>query len=114
MKRFLLAPLLLSVTACVGDPPPAPSAPYLAVGTDSAWNLIIDEREITFIPAGGAQIRQPKPQVIVGIAGEIYQTPRIGVNIVHASCAVPGSARTYRDRVQVDVDGRRYNGCGGH
>ena len=29
-------------------------------------------------------VRQPTPQVIIGFAGEIYQTPRINVNIVHA------------------------------
>lgn len=114
MKKLASIPLLMTLAACVGAPPPAPVAPYLAVGTDSAWNLIIDERDITFIPAGGAQIRQPRPQVINGIAGEIYQTPRINVNIVHSACRVPSSGRAYRDQVQVDVDGRRYTGCGGH
>jgi heat shock protein HslJ len=75
--------------------------------------LIIDERDLTFIPAGGQPVRQPKPQVIIGIAGEIYQTPRIGVNIVHAPCNDVMSGQGYRDRVQVDVDGKRYEGCGG-
>ena len=75
--------------------------------------LIIDERDITFIPAGGPPVRQPKPPVINGFAGEIYQTPRIGVNIVHATCTDVMSGQAYRDRVQVDVDGKRFNGCGG-
>lgn len=114
MKHLIPATLLLATAACVGDPPPAPEAPYLAVGTDSAWNLIIDQRDITFIGPGGTQIRQPKPQAIIGVAGEIYQTPRISVNIVHAPCRVAASGRTYGDQVQVDVDGRRYTGCGGH
>lgn len=114
MRTAALIPLLVLGSACVGPPPPAPAAPYLAVGTDSAWSLIIDQRDITFIGPNGTQIRQPKPQAIIGVAGEIYQTPRIGVNIVHSPCAVPATGRTYRDSVQVDVDGRRFNGCGGH
>ena len=53
------------------------------------------------------------PQVIHGIAGEIYQTPRINVNIVHGQCSDGMSDRIYPDRVQVTVDGRRFEGCGG-
>lgn len=113
MKLLLPIATLVALSACVGEPPPAPAAPYLAVGTDSAWNLIIDQREITFIQPNGVQVRQPKPQVIIGVAGEIYQTARINVNIVHGSCTVPGSGRTYRDTVQLGVDGRSYTGCGG-
>ena len=51
--------------------------------------------------------------MILGFAGEIYQTPRINVNIVHAQCSDGMSDRTYPDKVQVTVDGRRFNGCGG-
>jgi len=79
----------------------------------AGWTLIIDEQDLTFIAAGGQPIRQPKPQVIIGFAGDIYQTPRIGVNIVHAPCNDVMSGQGYRDRVQVDVDGKRYEGCGG-
>ena len=50
---------------------------------------------------------------IVGIAGEIYQTPRINVNIVHGQCSDGMSDRIYPDKVQVTVDGKRFNGCGG-
>jgi heat shock protein HslJ len=58
-------------------------------------------------------VAAPTPRVIVGVAGEIYQTPRLGVNIVHRPCSDGMSDRIYPDTVQVDVDGRRYNGCGG-
>jgi len=51
--------------------------------------------------------------VIHGIAGEIYRTRRIDVNIVHARCNDGMSDRVYPDKVQVTVDGRRFNGCGG-
>jgi heat shock protein HslJ len=93
--------------------PPPSDAPYRAVGQEPGWTLIIDDRDLTFIPAGGPPVRQPRPQPIIGIAGEIYQTPRIGVNIVHAQCTDVMSGQGYSDRVQVDVDGRRFNGCGG-
>ena len=112
MKRFAaLAPALL-LAACMTYPPP-PSAPYRAVGQEPGWSLIIDSREIAFIHMDGTQVRQPTPPVIGGIAGEIYQTPRIGVNIVHGQCQDVMSGQLYRDRVQVTVDGRRFEGCGG-
>lgn len=113
MKRLLLVALAASLTACLSHPPPAP-APYRAVGHSTDWTLIIDDRFLTFIPGPGAQpILQPAVQPIIGFAGEIYQTPRIGVNIVHGQCSDGRTDRAYPDRVQVDVDGRRYEGCGG-
>jgi uncharacterized membrane protein len=51
--------------------------------------------------------------VIIGIAGEIYRTPRIDVNVVHAQCSDGMSDRVYPDKVQVTLDGKRFNGCGG-
>jgi len=111
MKRALPALLLVAAGACV--PPPPPPAPYHAVGTEPFWNLLIDERDLTFIEPDAQPIRQPRPQAIIGIAGEIYQTPRINVNIVHGQCSDGMSDRVYPDKVQVTVDGRRFNGCGG-
>ena len=111
MKIWSLVPAAALLAACVGAPPPPPPAPYRAVGAD--WTLLIDERDITFIQ-GQAIVRQPKPSVIGGIAGEIYQTPRIGVNIVHIACTDARTGASHPDRVQVDVDGRRFEGCGGH
>jgi uncharacterized membrane protein len=58
-------------------------------------------------------ITEPTPPVIVGFAGEIYRTPRINVNIVHATCSDGMSDRVYPDKVQVTVDGRQFSGCGG-
>jgi heat shock protein HslJ len=106
---LLVGPLFLA--GCLSHPPP-PGAPYHAAAKGGQWNLIIDEKHITFIRQGQQPIRQPTPQVIGGIAGEIYQTPRIGVNIVHGACAI--GDRTYADRVQVYVDGVQHEGCGGH
>ena len=105
---LLIAPVFLA--GCLSHPPP-PAAPYHAVGTNGQWNLVIDDKHVTFLPAGGQPIREPKPQVVVGVAGDIYQTKRINVNIVHGHCAI--GDRHYPDRVQVYVDGVRHEGCGG-
>ena len=85
MKRWTVAPVALLLSACMTTPPPPP-APYRAVGTEPFWSLIIDERDVTFIPADGQPVRQPRPQPIVGFAGEIYQTPRINVLLAAMAC----------------------------
>jgi heat shock protein HslJ len=113
MKRLVAVPLAVLASACLPIPGPPPP-PYHALGTEPFWNLLIDEHDVTFTQPDAQPIRQPRPQPITGIAGETYQTPRITVNIVHApGCSDGMSDRVYRDRVQVMVDGRRFNGCGG-
>ena len=108
--RFWMVAAPLALGGCVAHPAP-PAAPYHAVGNDG-WHLIIDDKHVTFIGAGGqVPLLQPRPQAITGIAGDIYQKPLINVNIVHAPCVAAG--RTYPDRVQVYVDGVLRNGCGG-
>jgi uncharacterized membrane protein len=107
----LLIPALIAA-GCVPPPPPH-SAPYHALGTEPFWNLLIDEHDVTFTQPDAQPTRQRTPQVIHGIAGDIYQTPRINVNIVHVRCSDGMSDRVYPDKVQVTVDGRRFNGCGG-
>jgi len=119
MKRFLGLPLILAVAGCMTAPPAPPLTPnppggaYRALGTEPFWGLTIDERQMIFTQPDAQPVAQPTPRAIIGFAGEIYQTPRIHVNIVHAQCSDGMSDRVYRDKVQVDVDGRRYNGCGG-
>ena len=112
MTRFLALPLTLALAGCLTAPPPPPP-PYHAVGTEPFWNLLIDEHNLTFTQPDAAPILQPTPKVIIGFAGEIYQTPRINVNIVHAQCSDGRTDRSYPDRVQVTFDGRQYSGCGG-
>jgi uncharacterized membrane protein len=113
MKRLLGIGIALAVGACAANLPGPPPPPYHAIGTEPFWDLLIDEHDMTFALSGGQPIRQPTPKVIIGIAGEIYQTPRINVNIVHGQCSDGMSDRTYPDKVQVSVDGRQFNGCGG-
>jgi heat shock protein HslJ len=115
MKISALLPIALALplAACLTPNQAPPPGAYLATGHAPEWNLIIDERNIAFMAPNAVPITEPTPPVIVGFAGEIYRTPRINVNIVHAACPDTATGRAYRDRVQVDVNGRRYNGCGG-
>ena len=92
---------------------PIPEAAYHALGTEPFWSLTIDQNELVFTQPEAQPIHQPRPKAIIGFAGEIYQSPRLSVNIVHAKCSDGMSDRTYPDKVQVDVDGRRFEGCGG-
>jgi uncharacterized membrane protein len=120
MKRLLALPLILAAAGCMMAPPPLPLTPnppgggYRALGTEPFWGLTIDASQMVFTQPDAQPVAQPTPRVIVGFAGEIYQTPRIRVNIVHAQCSDGMSDRVYPDKVQVDVDGRRFEGCGGH
>ena len=96
------------------DPNRPDSAPYRAIGTEPFWSLDIDSREMRFSQANdGRDIVEPTPRVIHGFAGDIYQGQRIRVNIVHGQCSDGMSDRTYPDKVQVGVDGKQYEGCGG-
>src|SRR4051812_35325141 len=114
MKMLLpLAAIAILVGCATPPPPPPPAAAYRAVGNEPFWSLLIDEHNLTFIQPEAQPITQPTPKVINGFAGEIYNSARIHVNIVHAQCSDGMSDRTYPDKVQVDVDGRRFNGCGG-
>lgn len=124
LRLALMLAGLSALTGCEGYgpvPPPPPLTPnppggvYRALGTEPFWDLTINERQMVFTDRGNSvQVSQPTPRVIIGIAGEIYQTPRLGVNIVHRQCSDGMSDRVYPDMVQVTVDGHQYNGCGGH
>ena len=114
MKRLTVLAAAALLAGCLPHPPP-PEAPYRAVAQAPAdWTLIIDDKHVTFIGAQAqAPLRQPRPQVIVGVAGEVYQTPRVNVNIVHQPCRDGRTSLEYPDTVQVHVDGRLHTGCGG-
>jgi len=113
MKKLLIAlPLTLLAGGCLTHPSPPP-APYHALGTEPFWNLLIDPINLTFTQPDAQPITQRTPNSIIGVAGEIYQTPRINVNVVHARCSDGMSDRSYPDTVQVTVDGQQFKGCGG-
>ena len=119
MKQLLALLPALGLAACMTAPPPPPLTPnppggmYRGTGTEPFWGLTIDPQQMVFTLSGSAPVSQPTPRVIVGFAGEIYQTPRLNVNIVHAQCSDGMSDRTYPDKLQVTVDGKRFDGCVG-
>jgi heat shock protein HslJ len=117
MKQlFPLAPLVLlaagSTVPATGAPLPVQS--YRAIGNEPFWGLTITDRQMTFDDLNGpAQVVQPTPAPVRGVAGETYQTSRLHVNVVHAQCSDGMSDRVYPDKVQVTADGSRFAGCGG-
>jgi len=124
MQRFSLLPLTFAATlaACASLPDPAPladagpaPASYRAHGTEPFWSLTLTGRDMVFTEAArpGQRIVVPQPRVIIGFAGEIYNSSRIGVNIVHTACSDGMSDRIYPDKVQLRVDERSFSGCGG-
>ena len=114
MQR-LASLLLLALAGCTTVPPSPTPAVYRALGTEPFWSLTLDGREMVFTEANapGQRTVMPQPKAIIGFAGEIYQTERMGVNIVHTPCSDGMSDRTYPDKVQLRVDGRSFEGCGG-
>ena len=112
MKFWTVIPAALMLSACLSHPPPSP-APYRAIGQEPGWTLIIDEQDLTFIPARRAAGPAAKAAGDHRDCRRNLSDARIGVNIVHAPCSDVMSGQGYPDRVQVDVDGRRYEGCGG-
>ena len=129
MKTIFALPLLaLGLAACQtypqgpGYPGPAPypqpapypdtQASYRAIGTEPFWDLEIG-RDLVFTDRGNnVRVVQATPRPIIGFAGEIYQTQRLNVNIVHSRCSDGMSDRSYPDTVTLRVDGRDYRGCG--
>ena len=112
----LAATTLLAGCATVPTAPAAPNATYRALGTEPFWSLELNGREMVFTEAAvpNSRIAEPQPRPIHGFAGDIYQGKRINLNIVHGQrCSDGMSDRVYRDRVQVGVDGRSFEGCGG-
>jgi heat shock protein HslJ len=107
------AAALLTLAASMPAEANAQGAPYKALGTEPFWSLSIDSRNMRLESPDRAPVTVPTPKVIHGFAGEIYQTRRMNVNVVHKSCSDGMSDRTYPDTVTVTLDGRTLQGCGG-
>lgn len=117
MRIFAVAATLLLAGCTTLPPAPAyPGTTYKAVGTEPFWALELNGREMVFTEANapGIRIVEPQPEPIHGFAGDIYQGRRINLNIVrNTRCSDGMSDRVYPDRVQVRVDNRSFEGCGG-
>ena len=114
MKIPCLVLGMLALAGCVTSPPPSNEV-YRALGTEPFWALTIDRREIVFTEANapGVRIVEPLPKVIHGFAGDIYQGKRINVNMVRTPCSDGMSERTYPHKIQLRVNERAFEGCGG-
>ena len=118
MRIMLLISIATALTGCATVPSTLaqPIATYRALGTEPFWSLELTGREMVFTEANapGVRIVEPQPRPIHGFAGDIYQGRRINLNIVHGqSCSDGMSDRVYPDKVQVRVDARSFEGCGG-
>lgn len=114
--RTLAAIALLALAGCATLPPAEPGTVYRALGTEPFWALELTGREMVFTEANapGVRIAEAQPRPIHGFAGDIYQGQRINLNIVRGQrCSDGMTDRIYPDRVQVRVDGRSFEGCGG-
>ncbi|WP_448664284.1 META domain-containing protein [Sphingomonas sp. CJ20] len=107
------AVLTLGVAMPLSAQAQTPAEPYRAAGDRPAWTLTIDGRTMRFETPGRAPVSVAMPRVIHGFAGEIYQTRRVNVNLVHNGCRAGGRDAGATDGVTVRVDGRTYHGCGG-
>jgi uncharacterized membrane protein len=113
---LLTASAACLLTGCTTVPPAEPGTVYKAVGTEPFWALELNGREMVFTEADapGVRIIEPQPRPIHGFAGDIYQGRRINLNIVRGQrCSDGMSDRVYPDRVQVRIDNRSFEGCGG-
>ena len=88
------AAALLTLAAVMPSDAGAQGAPYKALGTEPFWALTIDARTMRLESPDRAPVTVPTPRVIHGFAGEIYQTRRMNVNIVHKPCSDGMSDRT--------------------
>lgn len=124
MRSILVGTAAALMVAGCAILPPTPTSPpasstaatYQATGTEPFWNLELNGREMVFTEANapGVRIAEPLPKVIHGFAGDIYNARRIGLNIVrNTRCSDGMSDRIFPDRVQVRVDERSFEGCGG-
>ena len=99
-----------------GQPTPAPGYPagettYRAIGTEPFWDLEIG-RELIFTDRGNnVSVSDPTPTPVNGVAGEIYRTQRLEVNIVHRQCSDGMSDRSYPFVATLEVAGEQRSGC---
>ena len=116
MPFALMTLAATALAACATVPPAAPETTrYKALGTEPFWAVELNGREMIFSePNTSLPVIEPQPRPIHGFAGDIYQGKRINLNIVRGvGCSDGMSDRRYPDRVQLRVDDRAFEGCGG-
>lgn len=112
MRLATALSLAAALLPCAAAPQSRTEA-YRASGTEPFWALTIDTQQMRFEPLGGRTITVATPKVIHGLAGDIYRTLRLSVNVVHRRCSDGMSDRDWPDTVTVQAGGRTWQGCGG-
>jgi heat shock protein HslJ/uncharacterized membrane protein len=86
---------------------------YHALGTEPFWAVSIGGGRISYQPnIGEPEWSVPAPAPVAFPGGRQYRTDRLTVTIVRGLCSDGMSDRIYADTVTVDVDGRKWLGCG--
>jgi membrane-bound inhibitor of C-type lysozyme/uncharacterized membrane protein len=91
---------------------------FRAIGQEPGWYLeIAHERQILFVAAyGGQRVLFPTPEPAVEGEWETYEAAdashqlRVAISLQH--CTDIMSGEVFDSRVQVTLDGKRYEGCG--
>lgn len=112
---------LLAATAACGstgrDYDPAPSVrpgAYRATGSNPAWELTVDQVNLVYTDfSNRVRVAEPLPPGTSIAAGLPLRTARMQAVITRTRCMDPLTQRSYPDTVQLTVDGRRFQGCGG-
>ncbi|HEX6375600.1 MAG TPA: META domain-containing protein [Allosphingosinicella sp.] len=109
MRRLVLLVGCCAASASADQTP----AGFRAVGTDSAWALVIDDARIHFLPADGPSVSVRMPRRQDDEIGWSYETPKLSVHAFDGGCDRGETGERYRHKVGVRVGNREYEGCGG-
>jgi len=106
---------LALLLGCCAAPASADQTPtdFRAVGTDSAWALIIDGGRIHFLPADGPAVSVAAPRRQDDELGWSYETKALSVYAFHGGCDRGDTGERYRLKVGVIIGRNEYEGCGG-
>jgi heat shock protein HslJ len=115
MKPVLSMIAMLALSACAAGPPPAPiAASYLALGQEPGWTLEITPDRLNYSGDYGAvRLTEVHAGAVAQGAGRSFSGARIKVRINPGPCSDSMSDRRYAETVQLRVDSKMLQGCGG-
>jgi heat shock protein HslJ len=103
------------------EPAPAPFEPRDYVmrgprrdGSGNAWNAVmVDERILLASPTSAGWHVDPRPQAAIEQGRHVFRTARMTVAIAPGACDLAQYRARLPDRVSLEWDGSRFEGCGG-
>ena len=115
MRNIATITVALLGASTAGPALAQPTGTYRALGTEPFWSLTITRQRMTFEDSEGQRVSVPTPEpAYPRYIGRNYFSQRLRVNIrTTHNCSDGMSDRAYADEVEVVVDGRRLEGCGG-